>query len=86
MLLKKKTEDDVLYEFLDTFEAHYSLLHPEIQTNKDRVINLQEWIEYYNNISCNIDNDDYFETMITNAYGLDGKLLAAKKKAWAVQN
>lgn len=27
--LGKKTEDEVLAEFLDTFEAHYALSHPE---------------------------------------------------------
>lgn len=28
VLLGRKSEDDVLYEFLDTFEAHYAMLHP----------------------------------------------------------
>ena len=37
---------------------------------KDRRISVNEWNEYYNNVSCNIDNDDYFEVMMVNAYGL----------------
>lgn len=66
----KKTEEDVLYEFLDTFEQHYSLSNP---SSKDRCIQLAEFIEYYNNISCSVDNDEYFEVMIRNAWNLDNK-------------
>jgi len=36
----KKTEDEVLSEFLDTFELHHSLKHPE---EKDRKINVREF-------------------------------------------
>jgi len=50
----KKTEDEVLAEFLDTFELHHSLKNPG---DKDRKINIKEWNEYYNNISASIDND-----------------------------
>ena len=65
VMMGKRTEDDVLYEFLDTFEAHYALKHPEA---RDRSITMDEWLEYYNNVSCSIDNDDYFDLMMTNAY------------------
>ena len=50
----KKSEDEVLAEFLDTFELHHSLKHPE---DKDRKINLKEFMEYYCNVSASIDND-----------------------------
>jgi calcyphosin len=63
----KRSEDDILYEFLDTFEAHHSLKHANSGV---RIITPDEWLEYYNNVSCSIDNDDYFELMITNAYKL----------------
>ena len=33
---------------------------------------MDEFIEYYNNISCNIPNDSYFDLMISNAWGLNG--------------
>jgi Ca2+-binding EF-hand superfamily protein len=50
----KKTEDEVLAEFLDTFELHHSLKNP---SEKDRKINIREFMEYYNNVSASIDND-----------------------------
>jgi len=64
----KKTEDEVLYEFLDTFELHHSLKNPK---DKDRQINMKEFTEYYNNVSASIDNDQYFELMMTNAWNLN---------------
>ena len=75
----KKQEDEILHEFLDTFEAAYSIKHGE--SNRDRSVTMDEWIEYYNNISCSIDNDDYFELMMNNTWNLQGR--PAPKKAWA---
>lgn len=65
-----KTEEEILGEFLDTFEMHHSIKYPSM---KDRSITLEEFIEYYNNISCSIDNDEYFELMITNTWNLNNK-------------
>ena len=66
VLKGKRTEDEVLCEFLDSFELHYSLRNG---TTKDKCISLKEWTEFYNNVSCNIDNDEHFELIIRNAYG-----------------
>jgi hypothetical protein len=43
-------------------------------------VKLDEFIEYYNNISCSIDNDEYFDVMIRNAWNLDNK--QQQSKAW----
>lgn len=64
----KKTEDEVLGEFIDTFELHHSLKNP---SEKDRKITPKEFMEYYNNVSASIDNDQYFELMMTNAWNLN---------------
>jgi len=76
----KKTEDQILGEFLDTFEDH----HCDIQGNADcrdgRVTKL-EWLEYYNNVSMSIDRDDYFALMMNNTWNLDGSMV--KKKGWS---
>ena len=75
----KRVEDEILAEFLDTFEYHFNLLNDN--KSKDRSITMEEWIEYYNNISASIDEDKYFETMMNNAWNLEGKT-GGNKKAW----
>ena len=64
----KRTEDEILGEFLDTFELHHSMKHPE---DRDGKVSLKEFVEYYTNISSTIPNDEYFELMITNAWNLN---------------
>ena len=64
----KKTEDEVLTEFLDTFELHHSIKNP---SERDSKITFKEFVEYYNNVSASIDNDQYFELMMTNAWNLN---------------
>jgi len=74
----KKTEDEILYEFIDTFEVQ----HRENKNDaKDGRVTKSEWIEYYNNVSMSIDRDDYFELMMNNAWNLKGDKVT--KKAWA---
>ena len=53
----KKTEEEVLLEFLDTFEMHHNVVG---NTVGDHVITKEEFMEYYNNVSASIDNDQYF--------------------------
>lgn len=66
----KKSEDEVLKEFLETFESHYSLQHG---TKSDGNITPEEFLEYYNYVSINIDNDAYFELMMSNAWNIDNR-------------
>jgi hypothetical protein len=73
----KKTEDNILCEFLDTFEMHYSLSH---EGSRDSRISLDEWIEYYNNVSMSIDDDKYFEVMMNSAWNFDNSRVS--KKGW----
>lgn len=73
----KKTEDDVLLEFLDTFEMHYSFNH---ENSRDGQISMDEWIEYYNNVSMSIDDDKYFELMMNSAWNFDNSRVT--KKGW----
>jgi len=79
----KKTEDEVLAEFLDTFEYHFSLLNSG--GSKDGSINMEEWYAYYDNISMSIPDDKYFELMMNSAWNLDGSKNPVKK-AWAGEN
>jgi hypothetical protein len=67
----KKTEDEVLTEFLDTFQLHHALKNP--QGERDTQITIKEFTEYYNNVSASIDNDQYFELMMINAWNLNNQ-------------
>lgn len=44
---------------------------------------IEEFEEYYANVSASIDDDAYFETMMSNAWKLRGS--AAVQEAWAGQ-
>ena len=73
----KRTEDEILGEFLETFETHHSI---RCGGPKDQSVTKEEWIEYYNNISASIDTDEYFELMMNSAWNLDGSRVT--KKGW----
>ena len=55
-------------EFLQTFESHHNTCS---STAPDHIVTREEFEEYYNNISASIDNDQYFELMINNAWKMN---------------
>ena len=59
----KKSKDQVLLEFMSAFENANS---------KDGIVTKEEFLNYYNGVSANIDSDDYFELMIRNAWHISG--------------
>ena len=67
VMLGRRSEEEVLYDFLDTFQEDYNLNH---ENPADHIVTLEEWIEYQNKISMNIEHDEYYEIMIKNAYHL----------------
>ena len=79
VLAGKKTEQQILSEFLETFETAHSMRNSE---TPDHVVSKDEWVEYYNNVSASIDRDDYFALMMNNAWNLDGSMDVNKKKGW----
>ncbi len=54
VLSSKKTEEEILQEFLSTFEMHHNT---STASRGDFKITPEEFIEYYTNISSSIDND-----------------------------
>ena len=63
VLAGKRTADEVLREFLDTFD---------VGGVKDGKVTREEFENYYANVGANIDDDDYFELMIRNAWHISG--------------
>lgn len=78
----KKTEQQVFNDWLRTFQTHH-----ECRTNgaPDNIVTREEFQEYYNNISCSIDDDSYFLTMMNNCWNLDGSMDVNKKKGTSTQ-
>ncbi len=70
-------------EFLETFQTHHNYMYQQAQS--DTTITLDEFLEYYNNVSASIDDDLYFSTMMNNAWNLQGDAspYQAYERAWA---
>ena len=82
VLSGKKTEEQILLEFLETFETHHSLRNNDAP---DHIVTKEEFDEYYNNVSASVDNDQYFELMMNNAWKInDGDRTYGK--AWAAKD
>jgi len=77
----KKTEQQILLEFLETFEAAHNMRDNDAP---DHIVTTEEFDEYYNNVSASIDDDEYFALMMNNAWNLDGSMVV--KKAWGSTN
>jgi Ca2+-binding EF-hand superfamily protein len=75
----KKTEDEILAEFLDTFEDHFADMKGNADA-RDGKITMEEWLEYYNNVSMSVDTDEYFKVMMNSTWNLDNSRVT--KKAW----
>ena len=61
-----KTKEEVTADFIGRWDA-----------NRDGCVTLSEWVDYYSDISCGIDRDDYFELMLRNAWHISGGIGAA---------
>ena len=66
----KKTEQEVLAEFLDTFDVG----------DHDGKVTPDEFEQYYSNVSASIDDDAYFSLMMWRAWNLSNS--GPAKKAW----
>ena len=70
LFLGKKTEDEIIAEFLDDLQYLFSLLKSEKEQENNQ-INLEEFLTFFNNISAGIEDDDYFEDVIKGGFNLE---------------
>lgn len=61
----KRTEQNILCEFLETLEAFHGVHNPGDE-NVDRA----EFIDYYTAVGSGIDDDQYFQVLLTNSWNL----------------
>ena len=80
VLSGKKTEEEVLKDFMNTFQETYNYL---CGTESDNVITIEEFQEYYENVSMTIDDDAYFELLMNNAWKMGlNTTYNNDKKSW----
>merc|ERR1712107_859111 len=58
----KMTHEDAVAEFMEQWDT----------LKKDGVVTVEEFEEYYRDVSASIDTDDYFELMMRNAWHISG--------------
>lgn len=77
----KKSEEQILMDFIETFETHHAV---RTGSERDQRVTLEEFVEYYTNISVSIDNDEYFALMINNSWNVKGDATTYQKyaKGW----
>ena len=85
----KRTEDEILAEFLDVLEYHFNLLIEKSDDNldvNDVKVDFDDFCEFYKNISVCIEDDKYFEVMVLSEWGIkkDGKSLY--QRTWNQQD
>ena len=79
----RKTQEQVLAEFLETFETHHNILFDSVSNHQ---VTRDEFVEYYTNVSASIDDDIYFQQMMINAWRLQPEVSTAyEQRVWAVQ-
>ena len=66
----KKTEQEVLAEFLDNFDYHFNLLNQGKNPDDEEITN-QEFIDFYKYISVGIEDDSFFNKMISGIWGVN---------------
>jgi Ca2+-binding EF-hand superfamily protein len=78
----KKSEEQILMDFIETFETHHNL---RTRSTRDAKVTLEEFVEYYANVSVSIDSDEYFQVMMKNSWNITGDAQTYQKynKSWA---
>lgn len=64
----KRTADQVLVEFLETFEHSLNVMERNSQDGK---ITQEEFMEYYNNVSFVIDDEQHFMLLVKNVWNVN---------------
>ena len=84
LMMASVAEDNILQEFLETFETAHSMRNNDAP---NYVVTKEEFDEYYNMISCSIDDDMYFTLMIDNAWKLsEDSRKGMGSKGWGSDN
>ena len=64
----KRTAENVLVEFIETFEVHHNL-----GGNESTYVTFEEWEDYYQNMSAIEDKDEQFMLVLSNTFNIPSK-------------
>ena len=79
VIIGRRTEQEVLAEFLDNLDYHFNLLN-QGKNVEDEEITLQDFIEFYRYISVGIDTDGDFKKIINGVWGLERQKRFSEKR------
>ena len=79
VIIGRRTEQEVLAEFLDDLDYHFNLLN-QGKNVEDEEITLQDFIEFYRYISVGIDTDGDFKKIINGVWGLERQKRFSEKR------
>ena len=79
----KRNEEEILGDFIDILEYHFSLLNEKNEENEevnDIKIDFDDFCDFYKVISISVEEDKYFEIMVMSEWDIkkDGKSLYQK--------
>ena len=95
----KRSEDEILGDFIDVLEYHFNLLNEKNEDNvdinekneenaevNDIKIDFEDFCDFYKTISICIEEDKYFEIMVMSVWGIkkDGRTLY--QRTWNKQD
>ena len=85
----KRSEDEILGDFIDVLEYHFNLLNEKNEENaevNDIKIDFEDFCDFYKTISICIEEDKYFEIMVMSVWGIkkDGRTLY--QRTWNKQD
>ena len=81
----KRSEDEILGDFIDVLEYHFSLLNEKNDENVDAneiKIDFDEFCEFYKPISICIEEDKYFEVLVLSVWGIKKEGKSLYQRTW----
>jgi hypothetical protein len=70
VIIGRRTEQDILSEFLDNIDYHFNLLNQGKNNDEDEITN-QDFIDFYRYISVGIASDGDFKKIINGVWSLE---------------
>ena len=84
----KRSEDEILGDFIDILEYHFTLLNEKNEENVDVneiKIDFNDFCDFYKTISVSIEEDKYFEIMVLSEWGIKKEGRTLYQRTWNKQ-